>query len=567
MRAKVLGVVLVLMLAAVTSIGLAAPAPTSGRPIDVQGVFHAGEPGQVVWRAIKPAELERHARARPRLQHVVGAAAQLVPREGLRDRRHPAHAERDGVRAEEVRRQPDRDAAEADRRAARSEPVERPSRSARREAGSSRGWPCSTGRTSSWAPRASPAAARGDRRVARQVRRGLGAEDARRPVGAARGLRASGHPARATYGRTTSRTSRSAQLVTKARATDAGMAGSCSRPRSSRRRAGHGRGRARRRRLPDAGEPDRRQFAFGNPQFVHKEIEVMAGGAMTWNHGVDYRDLLARSGSIERVRWWYAKAGLDLDADLDALDGAPRFAAEPAAVARVEDTGRSTGRPAAPVLSIKTIGDPADPVALDEAYVRTFGAAGTGEMLRTAFIHRSGHSSQSLRERLAAFQTLIDRLDSGPGATRLRPEPQRKGRDDRRRDGADRGPARNVRVHRLRADPDARAWDFTNWARTSPSYVDRWGSTAFGVRQHAEQHGEALAAGPGKAGMLRARRLRQEGRAAVGQEAVRRPGDSTSRRRRCASPPSSTAETSPPKAGGGPGSPLSLRAPTGRSRA
>ena len=45
----------------------------------------------------------------------------------------------------------------------------------------------------------------------------------------------------------------------------------------------------------------------------------MAGGPMTWNHGVDYADLLNRSGSLDRVRFWYQKAGLDLDADLATL--------------------------------------------------------------------------------------------------------------------------------------------------------------------------------------------------------------------------------------------------------
>jgi pimeloyl-ACP methyl ester carboxylesterase len=70
-------------------------------------------------------------------------------------------------------------------------------------------------------------------------------------------------------------------------------------------------------------------FAFGNPQFVHKEIEVMAGGPVVWNHGVDYRDLLDRSGDRARVEYWYAKAGLDLEADLDFLNAAPRYSADP----------------------------------------------------------------------------------------------------------------------------------------------------------------------------------------------------------------------------------------------
>jgi hypothetical protein len=154
-------------------------------------------------------------------------------------------------------------------------------------------------------------------------------------------------------------------------------------------------------------------FAFGNPQFVHKEIEVMSGGPVVWNHGVDYRDLLDRSGARERVEWWYAHAGLDLDADLDALNAAPRYAADPAAIATVEQIGTYTGT-GSPVLTIKTTGDPADSPSLDEAYRRTFTASGNADsLLRTALIERSRHNGQSFGESIAAFDALTERLDTG----------------------------------------------------------------------------------------------------------------------------------------------------------
>lgn len=218
------------------------------------------------------------------------------------------------------------------------------------------------------------------------------------------------------------------------------------------------------------------QFAFGNPQFVHKEIEVMAGGPMTWNHGVDYRDLLERSGSIDRVRWWYAKAGLDLDADLATLNAAPRFSADPAAVARVEQIGTFNGQTGGPVLSIKTIGDPADPVSLDEAYVRTFAEAGTSEMLRTAFLHRSGHSTQSLRERLVAFATLIDRLDSGSWGETTTPAAL-NAKAATVGDGTALTPAQLGTSTFIDFDvtPALRTWDFTDWGTYFSSYVGSLG--------------------------------------------------------------------------------------------
>jgi pimeloyl-ACP methyl ester carboxylesterase len=213
-------------------------------------------------------------------------------------------------------------------------------------------------------------------------------------------------------------------------------------------------------------------FAFGNPQFVHKEVEVMAGGPIVWNHGVDYRKLLLQSGDIDRVRYWYNRAGLDLDADLRTLNAAPRFSADPAAVHRVEQIGTFTGRTGGPVFSIKTIGDSADSVSLDEAYERTFNAARTSAQLRSAFIARAGHSTQTLRERLTAFEVLIERLntnrwpDTSPEALNVR--------------GATIGAGTTIPDDQFGATayiqyrpiPALRTWDFTNWGEYFGMYVD-----------------------------------------------------------------------------------------------
>jgi pimeloyl-ACP methyl ester carboxylesterase len=213
-------------------------------------------------------------------------------------------------------------------------------------------------------------------------------------------------------------------------------------------------------------------FAFGNPQFVHKEIEVMAGGPIVWNHRIDYRASLLRSGDLERVRYWYAKAGLDLNDDLRTLNNTPRFSADPAAVHRVEQIGTFTGRTGGPVLSIKTIGDSADSVSLDEAYERTFDAAGTSRQLRTAFIARAGHSSQTLRERLAAFETLIERLDA-----RRWPDTSAAAMNAR---GLEVAAGTSIPDAELGAtayieyepNPALRTWDFTNWGEYFSMYVD-----------------------------------------------------------------------------------------------
>lgn len=212
-------------------------------------------------------------------------------------------------------------------------------------------------------------------------------------------------------------------------------------------------------------------FAFGNPQFVHKEIEVMGGGPVVWNHGIDYAELLRKSGDIERVKYWYAKAGLDLQADLNTLKNAPRYGADPAAVHRVEQIGTFNGQTGGPVLTVKTIGDSADPVSLDEAYTRTFAAAGTSHNLRSAFIERSGHSSQSLRERLAAFDAVIERLDTG-----VWPDTSAAGLNAR---AATIGAGTSVTEAALGTAqfleydivPALRTWDFTNWGTYFATYV------------------------------------------------------------------------------------------------
>lgn len=153
-------------------------------------------------------------------------------------------------------------------------------------------------------------------------------------------------------------------------------------------------------------------FGWAHPQFVHKEIEVMSGGPITWNQGYDYAEAVEQSGMLDLVEWWYDKAGLDLDADLETLADAPRYTADPEAVAAAEQVGTYDGT-GGPILALKTIGDNADSTSLDVAFTDLFEYAGNADLLRTVFIERPAHSSQSELERRAGLQVLIERLDSG----------------------------------------------------------------------------------------------------------------------------------------------------------
>src|SRR4029453_12809653 len=70
-------------------------------------------------------------------------------------------------------------------------------------------------------------------------------------------------------------------------------------------------------------------FAFFH---IRAELEARAGGNPSWNTGVDYRTQLALSIDYAEAQALYTQAGLDLNTDLEALNNAPRIAADPVAL-------------------------------------------------------------------------------------------------------------------------------------------------------------------------------------------------------------------------------------------
>jgi hypothetical protein len=53
------------------------------------------------------------------------------------------------------------------------------------------------------------------------------------------------------------------------------------------------------------------------------------------------------------------------------------------------------------------------PVQDEQAYASVVQAAGHGSLLRALFVHRANHCSFTAAETITAFQTLVQRLDSG----------------------------------------------------------------------------------------------------------------------------------------------------------
>ena len=143
------------------------------------------------------------------------------------------------------------------------------------------------------------------------------------------------------------------------------------------------------------------------------ELELRAGGNASFNTGVDYSALLANSINHDEVVALYQKAGLDLNADLQTLQDAPRISADPQALHYLETNITFDGKIDIPVLTMHTKGDGLVLVQNESAYNSVVSAAGNSALLRQTFVHRAGHCALTPGETAAAVQALLNRLDAG----------------------------------------------------------------------------------------------------------------------------------------------------------
>jgi pimeloyl-ACP methyl ester carboxylesterase len=150
-------------------------------------------------------------------------------------------------------------------------------------------------------------------------------------------------------------------------------------------------------------------FAF----FARAELEVRAGGNPSWNTGVDYRDQLEKSVSRREVAALYKQAGLDLNKDMKALNAAPRIKADSGAVRYLNKYITFNGDLNIPVLTMHTTGDGLVVNQDEQSYASIVGFRGDSNLLRQVFIHRAGHCAFTPAETVTAFQTLINRLNTG----------------------------------------------------------------------------------------------------------------------------------------------------------
>jgi len=148
-------------------------------------------------------------------------------------------------------------------------------------------------------------------------------------------------------------------------------------------------------------------FVFG----FRAELEHRAGGNPTWNTGVDYRRLFRRSSDRAEAQALYAAAGLDLRADLRAINQAPRVTADRGALRYLVQNVVFNGQIHVPVLTMHTTSDWLVPVPHEQSYGQAVRNAGNAQLLRQLFVHRAGHCEFSDAEMLTALNALIARLD------------------------------------------------------------------------------------------------------------------------------------------------------------
>jgi hypothetical protein len=142
-------------------------------------------------------------------------------------------------------------------------------------------------------------------------------------------------------------------------------------------------------------------------------IEIAAGGNGSWNAGVNYAALLARSPYRHTVETLYRQAGLDLRTDLADLTRHAAVRADPAAIGWLARTSVPTGHLDVPVLNLHTLYDQLAPVEYENEYAHQVRFAGDGVLLRQAYVNRRGHCAFTSSELVAALQAVVHRVHSG----------------------------------------------------------------------------------------------------------------------------------------------------------
>jgi hypothetical protein len=170
---------------------------------------------------------------------------------------------------------------------------------------------------------------------------------------------------------------------------------------------------------PSAQEAGQYQLYFGGSSVLtfiegaRPAIELAAGGNGSWTRGAGFAAALASSPYRGEVAALYREAGLDLGADLGTLTRNADVSADPGALASLAATSVPTGRLAVPELDLHTISDQLVPVQQENFYAARVLAAGSGALLRQAYVAHIGHCNFTPAELVAGVLAIGHRVATG----------------------------------------------------------------------------------------------------------------------------------------------------------
>jgi pimeloyl-ACP methyl ester carboxylesterase len=159
----------------------------------------------------------------------------------------------------------------------------------------------------------------------------------------------------------------------------------------------------------------RNLYAFDVNTRRNQEQQV-GGKSFSWTTGFDYRKIFFTMTLPEQraaVRTFYRQAGLDLVADLETINNAPRIEADPAAVNEIHLHGDYTTKPKRPFLMNNLIGDPLVQPVANFGYLQEARENGKGRFVRLIHVNGAGHCSFRANESVAAIEIMNERVRTG----------------------------------------------------------------------------------------------------------------------------------------------------------
>jgi chitodextrinase len=135
------------------------------------------------------------------------------------------------------------------------------------------------------------------------------------------------------------------------------------------------------------------------------------------NVGADYHEYWELTDPIYQdvTRSLYATAGLDLNAELDAVDAAPRVAFDDAGVQEqlTSQVESPRGLPEVPLFRVDNIGDQTFGPQAHQTHNDMVRNNGRSELYRTALVDNGGHCHNHPEQERAAIDVMMERLETG----------------------------------------------------------------------------------------------------------------------------------------------------------